>query len=143
MGLFHLFKSGYRSYDQIRGTVPDEVKKDVDEALAETKKGNYLSAVNIYKRIIQDYPDIGVIRNNLGCCLAHLEQFDEAESEFIKAIEISKLNRDRGIYVSRSYQKEPQRNLIKLYKSTCVKKNILLDRHLPKTQDSRSEEAHV
>ncbi len=123
MGLFNLFKSEYRSHDKIRNAVPDEIKKDVDEALAETKKENYLAAINIYKKIIPHYPDIGVLRNNLGCCLVSLEQFDEAETEFIEAIRITKLNRDKGIYVPRSYLKEPIRNLTKLYKTVLSKRH--------------------
>ena len=134
MGLLNLFKSSYRSYDKITGTVPDETKKDVDEALAETKKKNYLAAINIYRRILTDYPDSGVLRNNLGCCLADLERFDEAEIEFFEAIRIIKFNRDKGIFVPRSYPKEPQRNLIKLYKSACAKKYILLARRPPQNQ---------
>jgi tetratricopeptide (TPR) repeat protein len=121
MGLLNLFKSKYRSPDKTQNAIPDKIKKDVDNALAEAKAGNYLSAVNIYKRLLLDYPDNGVLRNNLGCCLVNLKKFDEAEIEFIEAIRITKLNRDKGIYVPRSYPKEPGRNLNNLYKMAMSK----------------------
>jgi tetratricopeptide (TPR) repeat protein len=122
MGLFDLSKSNYRSHDRISTAVPDEIKRSIIEALAETKGENYSVAVTIYKKIIPDYPNIEFIRNNAGCCLAGLEKFDEAETEFIEAIRLTKVNRDNGASVPRSYPKEPARNLIKLYKTVLSKK---------------------
>jgi tetratricopeptide (TPR) repeat protein len=99
MGLFDVFTSDFRPNDKIRNTVPDDIKKHIDEALAETQKGNFDAAITIYKRILPDYPDNPILRNNVGCCLAHLEKFDDAETEFIEALRLTKLNREKGLYV--------------------------------------------
>jgi hypothetical protein len=132
MGLFHLVQNNYRSYDK----VPHEIKKVVDEALAEAKKKNFPGAVTIYKKIIPKYPELSVLRNNLGCCLARLKKYDEAETEFVEALSLMQFNRDNGPYVSRSYKKELTRNLIKLYKTIISNSNktILLSSHLPNKQ---------
>lgn len=121
MGLLNRCKGNYQSLDCIRNTVPDEIEKKVDEALAETKKEKYLAAISIYKIIIPDNPYLVVLRNNLGCCLAHLEKFDEAETEFVEAIRIARVDREKGIAVPRLYRREPNRNLIKLYKTVLSK----------------------
>lgn len=122
MGLFDLFRNEYHLHDGIMTTMPDGVRQYADEALAEAKEGNYLTAIGIYKKIIPDYPDLEILRNNMGCCLAGLEMFDEAETAFIEAIRISRVKRDGGVCVPRSYPKEPTRNLIKLYKTVLAKK---------------------
>ena len=116
MGLFDLFQGKYRLLEGRRNIVPEEIEKIVDEALIETKKENYPAAIKIYKGIIHDYPHIGLLRNNAGCCLAALEKFDEAETEFLEAIRLSNVKREKGTHVPRSCLRKPQRNLIRLYK---------------------------
>jgi hypothetical protein len=133
MGLFHLVQNNYRSYDK----VPDEIQKNVDEALAEAKKMNYSAAVAIYKKIIPKFPEMSILHNNLGCCLARLKKYDEAETEFIEALSLIQFNRDKGTYVSRSYTKELRRNLIKLYKTIIsnANKTLPVTSHLTQKQN--------
>jgi len=133
MGPDNLFIGKYRLPSGITNALPDRIKKDSNEALIEIKKRNYPAAVAIYKRIIADFPGIGALRNNLGCCLAVLERFDEAETEFIEAMKPAKLNRDNGIFVPWSFPREPKRNLIALYKSVLSKKKDML--HAPRNID--------
>jgi tetratricopeptide (TPR) repeat protein len=110
--LFQFAMSAYRSHDP----VPDGMKHEINGALSETKKKNFPVAVNIYKRIIPDYPDSAILRNNLGCCLAILKEFDEAETEFLEAIRLSVINYQGGNFIPLRYPDEPKRNLAKLYK---------------------------
>jgi hypothetical protein len=125
MVFFDLFKSNFRPDEKvIWSTAPDEIKKEADAALAEIKKGNFLAALSIYKRMITDYPEKEVLRNNAGCCLANLGKVDEAETEFIESLRLTKLNRDKGLHVPRSYPEEPKRNLIKLYKMALPKNQV-------------------
>jgi tetratricopeptide (TPR) repeat protein len=130
MGTSIFCKSTYRTHDARGNVIPDEIKKQVDAALSETNRKNYAAAIAIYSRMVPKYPDIEIVRNNLGCCLAEIGKFDEAETEFVEALRITKSKRDKGIYVPRSFPKEPIHNLIKLYK--CVTKHLLRGRQRPR-----------
>jgi tetratricopeptide (TPR) repeat protein len=117
MGLFVRDKGDNQS--------PVEIEKMVDEALAEMKKENYPAAIKIYEKIMPDYPFNGVFRNNLACCFAGLGKFDEAETEFVEAIRIFRVDREKGIPVPRSNLRAANRNIIRLYKAILSKKEIV------------------
>jgi tetratricopeptide (TPR) repeat protein len=115
----------YQSHDGTRERIPDAIKIEADQALAEAKKGNFHASINVYKKIIQMCPAIGFLRNNRACCLASLEKFDEAETEFLEAIRIFSANRDKGIPIPRSCRRTTQRNLITLYKTILRTKQLI------------------
>lgn len=95
----------------MRQNVPDYIKPYVDRAGQYESKEKYDEAITIYREALDRYPNIAALRNNLGCCLANLERYEEAKNEFLQAIALTLINRQKGIVVPDSYPEEPQQNL--------------------------------
>ncbi len=67
---------------------PDaQVYLDIAEQFEQ--EGNYDEAIRVYHTAIELYPGLAILHNNLGCCLANQNLFDEAKQEFLRVIEIS------------------------------------------------------
>jgi SAM-dependent methyltransferase len=131
MRQLNLLKSTYQLLGRVGKGLPDALKMDLDEALAGMRKKNYYVAMELYKKVIPDYPHDPAVRNNVGCCLANLEKFDEAEIEFVKALLLLKGNRSGGLFGPRSSLRKTQHNLIKLYKTVVFEKNADPSSSLP------------
>ena len=112
----------YQSYEWSGNTIPEKAQKEADDAFIEAGKGNFAASVDLYEKLKTACPEVGFVRNNLGCCLAGLEKFDEAETEFLEAIRIFNANRDKGIRVRGACRRTIQKNLINLYKTILRKK---------------------
>ncbi|REL38643.1 FkbM family methyltransferase [Rhodohalobacter sp. SW132] len=58
-------------------------------SLAEHYKliGNYDSAIDLYEKLVKDFPKVGGIRVNYALCLQELGRFDESEKHYMIAFE--------------------------------------------------------
>ncbi len=92
--------------------VPDYVKKYNDRASELMDQDQYAEAIIIYRQALDEYPDIAVLHNNLGCCLANQERYEEAAEEFQRAIDLTPVNRRAGVVTPQSYPEEPKQNLL-------------------------------
>ncbi len=104
---------------RMRPNVPDDVKPYVDRAQAFEKNDEYDEAIKIYQEAISIFPDSPVVHNNLGCALANLERYDDAQHHFERAIVLTKRNRQQNLIVPSSYPEIPEKNLRSL--RSCVK----------------------
>lgn len=90
---------------------PDYIGPYNDRAQKFEKEGRYNEAIEVYREALARYPNIAGLHNNLGCCLANIEDYQQAENEFQQAIALTQANRQGGVVTPDSYPEEPMQNL--------------------------------
>jgi Tfp pilus assembly protein PilF len=63
----------------MRQNVPSYAKSFVDRAAELEKTGEFEAAVAIYREGLALHPEVAVLHNNFGCCLANQEKYQEAK----------------------------------------------------------------
>lgn len=94
----------------MRYNVSDHIKPYVDRAELLEKSEQYDAAESIYREALELYPHNPVLHNNLGCCLANQEKYEEAKLEFLQAVTLS--IGASGELVPDTYPEEPKANLL-------------------------------
>ena len=70
-------------------SVPNDARKQYDEALAAMKSGNIPQAKSILSNLTQKYPDLSGPHVNLGIIHFRADEIDMAEEEFKQALKIN------------------------------------------------------
>jgi tetratricopeptide (TPR) repeat protein len=79
-----LFEPEQQAYDTQQDN--NEAAQLFKDAMALQQAGHYDEAIAAYRKFLQDNPDAGAIRSNLGACLAHEARYTEAVSEYTLAL---------------------------------------------------------
>ncbi len=90
--------------------VPPDVQPFVDRMTELEREGRYDEALAAARDVVDRFPHLAVLHNNLGCSLANLQFYGEAAVAFARAVELTPQNRARGIITPASYPQEPTNN---------------------------------
>ena len=81
-----------------------------EDLKAELSKGNelfdgkkYKDAMEIYKKILEEFPDAYIIHQNIGNCYFQMEKYDQAEEYYRKVLEKDPENQESMLLIGNCY----------------------------------------
>jgi len=109
---------------KIKGLIlTPELKKDLETGNKLYDEKKYEQAIEVYKNLLQKYPDAYIVNLNIGNCYFQMEKYDEAEKYYKKIIEINPENPDALIAIGNCYLNRGQKEeAIKWYNKISFEK---------------------
>lgn len=81
----------------------EELKSALEEGNKIFNQGKYQEAVQVYKKILDQFPDAYVIHKNIGNCYFKMEKYDQAIQSYKKVLEEDPDNKDIKLSIGNSY----------------------------------------
>ena len=75
------------------------VKEDFDVGYILYQEGNYNDAIEVFNKVIEDYPDAYIVNVSIGDCYFKMEDYIQAEEYYIKVLDKDPENYDLMISV--------------------------------------------
>jgi len=79
------------------------VKEDFDKGYILYEEGNYNEAIEVFNKVLEDYPDAYIVNMSIGDCFFQMEDYAEAEESYLKVLENDPENHDVKIAIGNSY----------------------------------------
>ncbi len=79
------------------------VKEDFDKGYIFYEEGNYNEAIEVFNKVLEDYPDAYIINMSIGDSCFQLEDYVQAEEYYLKVLEKEPENHDVKIAVGNCY----------------------------------------
>ena len=79
------------------------VKKDFDNGYILYEEGNYIEAIEVFKKVIEDYPDAFIVNMSVGDSYFKMEEYAQAEEYYLKVLENDPENSDVMMAVGNCY----------------------------------------
>lgn len=89
--------------ERASGSVTEDIKGDYDKAAALFKEGKNEEALNIYKKLINDFPDLHQIHVNIGFVYSAQKEYDNAIEHFLASLRKDPENAQTMIFLGDSY----------------------------------------
>lgn len=83
--------------------ITEELKADLNRGNALFDQGKYEEAVEVYKKIIEEFPDVYIVNKNIGNCYFRMERYDLAEEYYLKVLEKDPNNSDIMLLIGNTY----------------------------------------
>ena len=83
--------------------ITDDLKEELKKGNELFDQKNYQEAINLYTKIIEEFPDAYIIYKNIGNCYFALEQYDKAEEYYLKVLEKDPNNNDIMLLIGNTY----------------------------------------
>ena len=84
----------------------ESVKENFDKGYVFYEEGNYIEAIEVFKKVIEDYPDAFIVNMSVGDCYFNLEDYTKAEEFYLKVLENDPENHDAKIAIGNCYSNE-------------------------------------
>ncbi|MFC2168085.1 tetratricopeptide repeat protein, partial [Acidobacteriota bacterium] len=81
----------------------DSIKKDFDDAYVFYEEGNYIKAIELFKKVIEDYPDAFIVNMSVGDSYFKMEEYSQAEEYYLKVLENDPENNDVKMAIGNCY----------------------------------------
>ena len=82
------------------------VKEDFDKGYILYEEGNYNEAIEVFKKVIEDYPDAYIVNMSMGDCCFNMEDYAKAEEYYLKVLEMEPENHDVKIAIGNCYSNQ-------------------------------------
>jgi len=82
------------------------VKEDFDNAYILYEEGNYNEAIELFKKVIEDYPDAFIVNMSVGDSYFNLEDYAKAEEYYLKVLENDPENHDVKVAIGNCYSNQ-------------------------------------
>ncbi len=79
------------------------VREDFDKGYILYEEGNYNEAIEVFNKVLEDYPDTYIVNMSLGDCCFKLENYTMAEEYYLKVLEKEPENHDVMIAIGNCY----------------------------------------
>jgi len=79
------------------------VKENFDKADSLYQEGNYNEAIEVFNKVLEDYPDAYIVNMSLGDCCFQMEDYGQAEEYYLKVLEKEPENHDVMIAIGNCY----------------------------------------
>ncbi len=79
------------------------VKEDFDKGFILYEEGNYNEAIEVFNKVIEDYPDAYIVNMSIGDCCFQLEDYVQAEEYYLKVLEKEPENYDVMMNIGNCY----------------------------------------
>jgi tetratricopeptide (TPR) repeat protein len=83
--------------------ISDVLKEDFDKGLTLYDEAKYTEAIEVFQGILDGYPDAYMMNMNIGDCYFKLEDYDQAETYYLKHLEFEPDNHDVIIAIGNCY----------------------------------------
>lgn len=83
--------------------VTDDLKKNFEKGNMLYEEGKYEEAIEVFKAIIEDFPDAYIINMNIGNCYFQMEDYSQAEEYYLKVLEKDSKNHTVMIAIGNCY----------------------------------------
>jgi tetratricopeptide (TPR) repeat protein len=83
--------------------ITEELKADLNRGNALFDQGKYEEAIEVYQKIIKEFPDVYVVNKNIGNCYFRMERYDLAEEYYLKVLEKEPNNSDIMLLIGNTY----------------------------------------
>jgi len=80
-----------------------DIKKDFDNAYVFYEEGNYIEAIELFKKVIADYPDAFIVNMSVGDSYFKMEEYSQAEEYYLKVLEEDPENNDVIMAIGNCY----------------------------------------
>lgn len=84
----------------------ESVKENFDKGYIFYEEGNYIEAIEVFKKVIVDYPDAFIVNMSIGDCYFNLEDYAKAEEFYLKVLENDPENHDVKIAIGNCYSNQ-------------------------------------
>ena len=90
--------------EKIEGLViTEELKVELKRGNALFDEGEYEPAIEVYKKIIEEFPDVYIVNKNIGNCYFQMESYAQAEEYYLKVLEKDPDNSDTMLLIGNTY----------------------------------------
>ncbi len=79
------------------------VKENFDKANILYEDGNYIEAIEVFKKVIEDYPDAFIVNMSVGDSYFKMEDYVQAEEYYLKVLENDPQNNDVMMAIGNCY----------------------------------------
>jgi len=79
------------------------VKEEFDKGYLLYEEGNYIEAIEVYKKVLEEYPDAYIVNMSLGDSCFQIEDYVKAEEYYLKVLEQEPENHDVMIAIGNCY----------------------------------------
>jgi len=79
------------------------VKEDFDKGYLLYEEGNYNEAIEVFNKVLEDYPDAYIVNMSIGDCSFQMEDYVKAEESYLKVLEKEPENHDVKIAIGNCY----------------------------------------
>lgn len=83
--------------------VTDDLKENFEKGNMLYEEGKYEEAIEVFKRIIEAFPDAYIINMNIGNCYFQMEDYSQAEEYYLKVLEKDSKNHTVMIAIGNCY----------------------------------------
>jgi len=83
--------------------ISDVLKEDFDKGITLYEEAKYAEAVEVFKGILEGYPDAYMMNMSIGDCYFQMEDYDQAEVYYLKHLESEPDNSDVIIAIGNCY----------------------------------------
>ena len=83
--------------------ISDELKEDFEKGITLYEEEKYAEAIELFKGILEGYPDAYIMNRNIGDGYFQLEDYDQAEVYYLKHLESDPENHDVIIAIGNCY----------------------------------------
>ncbi len=88
--------------------ITEELKSELKQGNALFNQGKYMEAIPAYQGVIEKFPDVYVLYQNIGNCYFQLEEYDKAEENYRKVLEKDPKNTDAILAIGNTYANRSQ-----------------------------------
>jgi len=81
----------------------ESVKENFDKGYIFYEEGNYIEAIEVFKKVIEDYPDAFIVNMSVGDCFFKMEDYAKAEEFYLKVLENDPDNNDVKMAIGNCY----------------------------------------
>jgi tetratricopeptide (TPR) repeat protein len=82
------------------------IKDAFDDGYILYEEGNYNEAIEVFKKVIEDYPDAYIVNMSIGDCCFNMEDYAKAEEFYLKVLEMEPENHDVKIAIGNCYSNQ-------------------------------------
>ena len=84
----------------------ESVKENFDKGYILYEEGNYIEAIEVFKKVIEDYPDAFIVNMSIGDCYFNLEDYAKAEEFYLIVLENNPENHDVKLAIGNCYSNQ-------------------------------------
>lgn len=83
--------------------ISDVLKEEFDKGITLYEESKYAEAIEVFKGILEGYPDAFMMNMSIGDCYFHMEDYDQAEVYYLKHLEFEPDNHDVIVAIGNCY----------------------------------------